>query len=134
MAKKAKADDGSGSAVRSNGYDPEAVKGFVSRIENLETEIELEKADFKEKTIDPLKSDIKNVVEQAEAAGIPKKELKAKLRQRAMMRKAEAIRGKLASYEQTNFDNLSRALGELKDLPLGKAALSAAATNTHIGA
>lgn len=127
MAKQAKTEtDGSGSAVRSNGYDPEQVKSFVSRVENLEQEVELLKVDFKEKTIGPLKEDIKQVVEEAEQAGIPKKELKAVLKRRAAHRKAEAIREKLKSYEQTNFDNLRLALGDLSELPLGAAALSKA--------
>lgn len=126
MARKAETEtDGHGSAVRSNGYDPDAVKSFVARVESLEGEIEVFRSEFKERC-EAVKEDIAAVIGEALAAGIPKKELKAKLKERATRRKADAIRAKLKSHEQDNFDNLGLALGDFRDTALGKAALAGA--------
>lgn len=126
-------EDENGGAVRSNGYDPEAVKSFVARIENLQGEIEELREAFKS-DCEPLKEDIKVVKEEAEYAGIPKKELNKVLSARALAQKIEKQRGKLEPHEKTNYDNLMLALGGLKDLPLGIAALGKAATAAQASA
>ena len=116
----------SGSAVRSNGYDPDVVKSFVERVETLKAEERELKDNFKKETLEPLKTDIDAVIAEAEAAGIPKKELKRKLRAREYRRRAEAERDKLTPSEQDRYDNIGLALGDFKDLPLGAAAMSRA--------
>jgi uncharacterized protein (UPF0335 family) len=129
MARPKKSDDAS-SAKRGNGFDPEQVKAFVARVENLEGEIEVLKAACKEEC-DPIREDIGEIIEEAEQAGIPKKELRKVLARRATERKIEAARAKLNEYEQRNYDNLRFALGELRDTPLGQAALSKAGDGQH---
>lgn len=127
MAKKAKKDGDDGvSAIRGNGYDPEAVTKFVGRIELLESEKQILKDKCKE-DCEPISADIKEVMDEAKEAGIPKKELKAALKARELRRKIDDQREKLNEYEQNNFDNLVLALGGLKDLPLGEFAIKAAA-------
>lgn len=125
MARRAKRDDSAGeSARRGNGYDPDMVRAFVERVETLKAEERELKDAFKREKLDPLKEDVDAVITEAHAAGIPKKELKRKLRSREYQRRAEAEREKLTSDEQDNYDNISQALGELGDLPLGQHALN----------
>ncbi len=124
MAPRAKKAD-EGTARRGNGFDPEQVRAFVQRVEILEGEIEVFKADCKA-NCEPIREDIKGIIVDAEGAGIPKKELKSVLARRAAERKIETKRDALNEYEKTNYDDLRLALGELRDLPLGQAALSKA--------
>lgn len=129
MARRAKEESSGGdSAVRSNGYDPEAVRSFCERVENLEVGRDFLKAKHKGE-LEPFKVDIDQVIAEANKVGIPKKELKKVLKRRAVMRKLDAEREKLNSYEQTNYDNLRLALGAFADLPLGQAAMAGASAS-----
>lgn len=123
MAKKAKKDGDGHSARRSNGFDPEAVKQFASRVELLEAEKQVLK-DACKAECEPINGDITVIVEEAEAAGIPKKAFKKVLAHRATERKIEAQRRSLDMMDQADYDNLRLALGDMRDTPLGAAALS----------
>lgn len=129
MAKNVKqqnGQDGHGvSAIRGNGYDPEAVKSFVARVENLNGDMATEKSEFMTRC-KVIHGDIKVVLDEAKNAGIPKKELKAAIKRRALAAKMEDIRLELEGEQQDNYDHILLALGDLADLPLGQHAASKA--------
>lgn len=58
--------------------------------------------------------------------GITKKAIKAKLRERATLAKADRIRSDLEDHDAIDFKRLTEALGDLADTPLGQAATAAA--------
>jgi uncharacterized protein (UPF0335 family) len=105
-----------------NGFRPEAAKEFVARIERLLDDLASEKGEYmrKAKTI---REDIALVLDDAKAAGVPKKELKAVIKTRELEMRAAAIRDDLEGDAQETFDMIRAALGDLADLPLGQAAL-----------
>ena len=132
MAKKAKAVDGrSGhgvSAMRGNGYDSDAVKGFVDRIENVQDEIDETMNAAKEECA-PLREDIAQIKKEAHDAGLPLRELNMAITKRRAMRRIDAMREKLSGEQKDNFDQIEKALGMYRELPLMSAALAAAARN-----
>jgi hypothetical protein len=69
--------------------------------------------------------EIKAIKKAAAEAGIPKKVFSAKLRERSLLRKADAVRGTLSEEQQEFFDEVTVKLGELSESigPLGQAAL-----------
>jgi uncharacterized protein (UPF0335 family) len=117
--------DGHGvSALRGNGYDPEAVKAFVSRIENLNGDLATEKSEFMTRC-KVIHGDLKVVYDEAKDTGIPKKELKKAVKRRALLASVEKLRDDLEGEQQDNYDKILLALGDLG--PLGEAAIKAAA-------
>lgn len=112
--------DGHGvSAIRGNGYDPEAVKAFVSRVENLNGDLATEKSEFMTRC-KVIHGDVSLVYDEAKGAGIPKKELKKAIKRRALLASVERIREELEGDQQDNYDKILLALGDLG--PLGHAA------------
>lgn len=135
MARKAKTEtEGHGvSALRGNGYDAEKVKGFVSEIEEAQDEID--------KIMDAAKDDcveyrdqIADIKKAAHDAGLPRRELNMAIAKRRAMRRIDAMRSKLDDEQKDNFDQLEKALGQYRELPLMGAALAAAARNGSTGA
>lgn len=105
--------------------DPVVLIEFVARIENLHAEIAKEKSAFM-LTCKALQQDIKEVLEEAQTKGIPKKPLKAIVKQRALEKKVAACRDDLDDIDHISaFDIMKAALGDLADLPLGQAAIGA---------
>lgn len=106
-----------------NGYDPEVVSSYVDRCENLDAEIEKHHmAYMREKQI--LLKDKKDVIDEAkDAHGIPKKELRHILKERAMRRRLESLDDDLEPDQVDTVDQLRQALGMLDGLPLGDAAV-----------
>lgn len=100
----------------SNGFKPEEVQSFLTRVENIHAEIRSVKA-ANAKRCKELLDDIKDVLDEAKQAGIPKKELRAHIKVKELTDKIEAIREDLEEDEQEVFDQLAIALG-----PLGEAA------------
>lgn len=101
-------------------------KSFVERIETLEADIDKETTDFKDTVLAPLKSDVKSVYDEAKAAGLTKKSIKAVITARKKERQALDAREKLDIADRDTFDNIRLKLGDLAELPLGKAALGSA--------
>lgn len=99
-----------------NGFKPTEVQSFVKRVENINEQIRTVKAE-NAKRCRELLDEIKEVLDEAKAAGLPKKELKAQLKAIDLARKLEAVRDDLEPDEQEVFDQLAVALG-----PLGEAA------------
>lgn len=117
------AKNGNGTAGIGDNSRSDKGKAFVSRIETIETQIEREAKLFKADVIAPLKSDVKDIYDEVEAAGLTKKSIRAVVKARRLKRQADAARAKLDIADQDNFDNIRLALGDLAELPLGKAAL-----------
>lgn len=109
-----------------NGFDPEKAQSFVSRVENLNQDMETLKAEHMAKC-KAVREDIKDVLEEAKGEGIPKGALKAVIKVRELERKAERARDDLDSDVQGDFDNLRLALGDLAETELGQAAMDKAA-------
>jgi hypothetical protein len=108
-----------------NGFDPADVERRVSAYESVQDIIDAAMLRARE-SCQPHRDDLKQIKKDAADEGhIPKKVFAAKLRERRLKRQADAIRQKLDMTDQETFDQLSSALGELRDLPLGEAALGA---------
>jgi uncharacterized protein (UPF0335 family) len=105
-----------------NVFQPEAAKEFVARVERLLDDLATEKGEYmrRAKTI---REDIALVLDDAKAAGVPKKELKAVIKTRELETRAAAIRDDLEGDAQETFDMIRAALGDFSDTPLGQAAL-----------
>lgn len=113
-------------AQKTNSYDSQAVREYVSRIERLLEDIASERGSFMARCR-TIRDDIKTVIQEAkDQHGVPKKELKAVVRTRELEAKADAIRDELEQESQETFDMIREALGDLADLPLGNAALDRA--------
>lgn len=105
--------------------NPNLVIEFVGRIENLHADLEKEKSAYM-LACKALHQDIKGVLEEAQSKGLPKKPLKAIVKQRALEKKVAACRDDLDDTDHLSaFDIMKAALGDLADLPLGQAAMGA---------
>ena len=105
-----------------NKYDPDRVGNAVKHVEAIEADI----ASITGEHMAACKSkraDIKAVLDEAKTAwGIPKKEIRIVLKDRALERKREALRADLEPDESDNVELLMEALGAFHDTPLGEAA------------
>ena len=120
-----------------NGYDPEKVAAFYERIENLYSDLATERGEYMAKC-KAIREDITDVIDEAkDVAGIPKKVMKAVIKQQQLLEKAEGVRTNLEDLAD-EFDQLKHALGLLEDTPLGQAALASvgngADAEAHAGA
>lgn len=95
---------------------------FVKRVETLHKDLATEKSEYMTncKTI---REDIKQVLSDAADAGITRKTIKTAVKVRALERKAAEAREDLDIAERDHLDNIRLSLGDLAELPLGKAAL-----------
>ncbi len=99
--------------------DPNLAVEFVARIENLHEEIAKEKSAFM-LICKGLQESIRDVLEEAQTKGLPKKPLRAIVKQRALEKKARGCRDDLDDIDHLSaFDIMKNALGDLADLPLG---------------
>jgi uncharacterized protein (UPF0335 family) len=134
VARKAKTEtEGHGvSAVRGNGFDPDAVTGFVERIEDRYAELNK----IASKRMEESKSvrvDIDEIYKEAKNAGIPKKALKQVIKKRGLLADIEECGTNLEGDDETAFEQLQSSLGMLRDTPLGKSALARKARNGSEG-
>lgn len=140
--KSSESTGGSGvSAIRGNGYDPDAVKAFVERIENVQGQIDEVTAEAQAKIKElGLRQDMDQIKKEAGEAGIPRAELNALVRKRRLLTKAENVRAALNEAQQNNFDQLLLAcdmLGELGEAAKKKALSGSArssASEVSVGA
>jgi len=108
---------------KSNGYDAKVVKGFVSRIEELNAEKQREHMAYMGKCKE-LNEDIGEILDEAKGKGIPRKALRLVVKTRKLQAKVEAIREDLEGDQQDDYDLLRHCLGDLADTELGEAALA----------
>lgn len=106
--------------------NPNLVVEMVGRIENLNAELAKEKSDFMLRC-KGFQEDIRAVLDEAQEKGLPKKPLKAIVKQRALEQKAKAVRDNLEDLDHLSaFDIMKSALGQLSGTPLGQAAMHSA--------
>ena len=105
----------------SNGLDSSLVENYIAAIESKANDIAVARAAFMKKC-EPLREDIREIYSAAEDHGLPKKTLKVKIGRRALLRKYETIREKLAPYEQDELDLYDQAMGDFADTSLAQAA------------
>ena len=120
MAAKIEAEDGK------NTFDPKRVEKIIGKIEREHEGLISEQASYRGKCR-PYRERISAAYEEGVAFGIPKGVLKAKVRERDLQRKIDAIPGAFEDDEKDTFEQLTQALGAFGELPLGRAAINTAA-------
>ncbi len=119
-------------ARRGNGFSPDETRLYVRQIETHLDELDGLATSHNEACA-AVRADIKGVYEAAAEAGIPKRELKAVIRERVLRRKLDGCRTSLGDLERIEtFDQIKLALGMLSDLPLGEAVLRAPAEGLRL--
>jgi len=94
-----------------NGMNEAALKGFIAEIEDEKFKID-EIMRNAAQACQPHIDNIKEIKKSAEEAGIAKKPLNAKLRERSLKRKAEGCRETLSEAQRALFDEISQKLGD----------------------
>lgn len=108
---------------QTNGIDIAAATEYVERIENLNDEIASAKGEYMN-IAKARREDIGHVLTEAkDEHGIPKKALKAIIKQRELESKIKALVDMDDMDDQAAFEQLREALGEFGNTPLGQAAL-----------
>jgi len=102
-----------------NGYNTEAAEAFVRRFENLNGELEKLKSEHMTKAKE-VRSDQKEILQEAKAAGFEPKVIKAIVKKNEHERKIEELPDGFDIDEQSQYDALADAIG-----PLGAAAAAA---------
>jgi hypothetical protein len=98
--------------TRTNGINADKLKGFVSEIEEKKAAI-AEIMRNAQIACQPLRDEVKALMKEAAEAGIPKKPLSAKLRERSLRRRADACRESLSEDQRDIVDEISKKLGDL---------------------
>ena len=121
------AEDLKTAVAKSNGYDPNKVKAYTQRVENIQGEIDEIMAKAKEECA-PLRDDMKGVKKQAcDEIGVTPKVFNTMISERRLRAKADRKRDELDTDQQDSYDTLLHALGDFANTGLGGAALSQAA-------
>ena len=107
----------------SGGFHPAELREAVAEIEASYEEIASAKADYMN-TCKGIRGQIADLFSDAAVHGIPRAELKAIIKTRALERKAEGIRANLTGTSEELYDQMIAALGDLATTPLGMAAIS----------
>ena len=113
-------------STQTNGIDTDKAKSFVARIERLKDEILSGRGTYMF-LAKRRRDDIKEVIDEAVSDGIPAKALKATIKDRELQRRRGVIQAGLDIDEGVAFEQMKEALGEFGSLPLGVAAIAAAA-------
>jgi len=100
------------SAERSNGINAGQLKQFVEEIEDEQAKID-EIMKNAQAACQPHVDEIKRLKKEAAEAGIPKKPLAAKLRERGLRRKADGCREILSDEQRDIYDEISQKLDDL---------------------
>ena len=110
----------------SNGFDTTVLKRFVSDIERHHETIASYKGEHAQR-VKGVQELITEVFDRAKDSGIPRKELKAVIKERRLLVQIENIREELEDDQQETLDQIKHALGMISDLPLGEAAMARSA-------
>lgn len=94
-----------------NGINEAALKGFVAEFEDEQEKIDQIMRDARE-ACQPHIDSQKKIAKAAAEAGVAKRPFKAKIRERALKRRAEGCRGTLSEEQQAIFDEISQKLGD----------------------
>lgn len=109
--------------MTTNGFDADVLKRFVGEIERHHDQIASYKGEHAQR-VKSVQEMISDIYDRARDAGVPKKQLKAVIRERDMLKKIEALREDMEPEQAETFDQIKHALGMLADLPLGEVALA----------
>lgn len=112
-------------AKPSNGFKPEELKSYISRVENIKDDIASETGGFMSR-IKGMRDDIKDVLTEAKEAGIPVKALKAELKLRDLDREKNKVVAGLEEDDAETLEQIRFALGDFASLPLGEAVMAKA--------
>lgn len=104
---------------------------FIERVENVEEQIASERGAFMARCKE-LRGDIKEIYAEVKDADLPVKAIKKIVKRRELERKQLAIDESMKGEEgEYDYEMLVAALGDLADLPLGKAALGEDGDGEH---
>jgi uncharacterized protein (UPF0335 family) len=112
--KRDTADETEAPPATPNTFAPEEVEKAVNRIENLGGELDTEKSEYMLRCKD-IRSDMKDVYDEAKEQGITKSVLKAKIKERALRKKVANCRNNLEAEQIDMFDQVSSALKDIYD-------------------
>lgn len=129
MAKRAKPTD----ATKSNGYNGEALAGYIRKIESLFADMASEQGAYMRRCQD-IRGSIGVVYTEAKALGIPQKVLKAHVDLRKLEEKKLALVEAFEGEDAETFEQIAEALGDFAALPLGFAAVEKARAGDGRGA
>jgi uncharacterized protein (UPF0335 family) len=104
-------------ATTTNGFDPKIVQPLVKKIEGFFDDLDSERGTYMQKCRS-IRESISAVYEEADARGIPKKELRAFVTARLKLEKARAVLDALEADQRETVEMLSEAFGDAADLPL----------------
>lgn len=128
MARKPRSSKAKGAVARpgvragNNDFEGDVVREFLDRLLELDAQAASEMGAAM-KAVRGIRGEQDIVFEEADAAGIPKKALRAHLKVARLEKQMDKIREKLEPAAQDDFDKLSQALGHLEGTPLGRAAV-----------
>lgn len=108
--------------MTTNGFDATILKRFVGEIEKHHYQIASYKGEHAQR-VKSVQEMISDIYDRAKDSGIPKKQLKAVIRERDLLKKIEGLREDMEDEQAETFDQIKHALGMLADLPLGATAL-----------
>ena len=109
-----------------NGFDATVLKRFVGEIEKHHGQIASYKGEHAQR-VKSVQEMISDVYDRAKDAGVPKRELKAVIKERVLLKRIEALREDLEEEQAETYDQIKHSLGMLSDLPLGEVALKRSA-------
>lgn len=98
-------------ASRSNGFDRDKLQGYIKRCEAVADEASSEIGTIMKRK----KDDTNEILNEAKGDGIPARPLKAILRRRAALRKAEQATEELSDEDVATFEAMNSALGTWAD-------------------
>lgn len=106
-----------------SGVDPKKLQLFIDRSENMQDRVD-KISDAAKEACSPIREDMKDAAGEAcDTLGISRSVYSAILRKRRLIKKANAVQGKLNDDHQDSYELVEHALGMMADLPLGRAIL-----------
>lgn len=112
-------------AKPTNGFKPEQLKSYIQRVESIKDEIASLTGSFMSEVRNH-KDDIKEILVEAKASGIPVKALKAELKLRDLDREKDKVVAGLEEDDADSLEQIRFALGDFASLPLGEALMKKA--------
>lgn len=106
-----------------NGFDKAKTERFVKEIERHFETLATYAGEHRQRC-KTVREDISSVYDLAKDAGVPKRELRAVIKERALLKQIDGLREALDDEQAETFDQIKFALGMLSDLPLGEATLA----------
>src|SRR5215510_10349190 len=103
-------------SANGNGYDSQVVQNLVNKIEDYFVDLESERGTYMQKCRG-IRESIAAVYEEADARGVPKKELRVMVKARGKLKSARQMLDDLESDQRETVEMLAEAFGDAADLP-----------------